>query len=329
MNSSSSITLTNSSSSSPSSSTSSLSSSVKDVSKFSHSDQVKTRYLIKLMQLSIKCFHHCSSTIRYLCFELPEKCPTCSLDLNVDNNTKFKVPPFIVPSPLVLANKNFHILPKFSLLLQPTDGNYSKFLYKNDSTDSDIGNLHIGITNSRSEIFDFDMNGLNRNLKRWLKPSIAIKLGHKLTLEQNRINLDLLLTFKSSDDDFFKSEKTNGINLYDKWDLLLEECWLKRKNQWSQSKYDENKFNCFDFVISFLIEYGYFDMTEEDSQDKKLKQLLSATKNNQPNLRLNGYLKEKMTNDMIESEFVKFLKYLNLLVKLRKQKFLIENVKVN
>jgi hypothetical protein len=315
MNSSSSTTLTSSSSS-----------LLLDSSKSSNSDEAKSRYLIKLMQLSIKCFHHCSSSIRYLCYDLPEKCPTCLIDLKIDD-VKFKVPPFIVPPPLLLTNRNFQVLPKFSLLLQPTDGNYSKFLYKNDSNDSDIGNLHIGITNSRSEIFDFDVNGLNRNLRRWLiKPSIAIKLGHKLTLEQNKINLDLLLSFKNSDDDFFRSEKTNAINLYDKWDLLLEECWLNRSNQWKQSKYDENKFNCFDFVIAFLIEFGYFELNEEDSQDKKLKQLLSTTKANETNIRLHRYLKDKMTNDLIESEFVKFLKYLNLLVKLRKRKFLIENI---
>lgn len=318
MNSSSSTTLT-------SSSTSSL--SLQEL-KSSHSDQAKSRYLIRLMQLSIKCFHHCSSTTRYLCFDLPEKCPTCSADLNMED-IKFKVPPFILPPPLILTNKSYQLLPKFSLLLQPTDGNYSKFLYKNDSNDSDIGDLHIGITNSRSEIFDFDVHGLNRNLKRWLKPSIVIKLGHKLTLEQNKINLDNLLSFKSSDDDFFKSEKTTSINLYDKWDLLLEECWLNRSNQWSQSKYDEKKFNCFDFVINFLVDFGYFDMNEEDSQDRKLKHLLSTAKPNEPNQRLHRYLKEKITNDLIESEFVKFLKYLNLLVKLRKQKFLIENIKVN
>ena len=152
--------------------------------------------------------------------------------------------------------------------------------------------------------------------------------GFKFNLV-NKINLDNLLSFKSSDDDFFKSEKTTSINLYDKWDLLLEECWLNRSNQWSQSKYDEKKFNCFDFVINFLNDFGYFDMNEEDSQDRKLKHLLSTAKPNEPNQRLHRYLKEKITNDLIESEFVKFLKYLNLLVKLRKQKFLIENIKVN
>ena len=47
----------------------------------------------------IKCFQHCTKQIRYLCFELPDTCPNCSIVLK--KGTAFRVPPFILPISLI------------------------------------------------------------------------------------------------------------------------------------------------------------------------------------------------------------------------------------
>jgi hypothetical protein len=117
-----------------------------------------------LLTKQVKCFQHCLKSERIICFEMPDKCPTCTACLNsMQDQIKFRVPPFILPSPLtVTSSKEKHHVPSFSLLLQPTDGNYSKFLKENSqihNLNKDIGDLHIGITNSKCEIYDFNING--------------------------------------------------------------------------------------------------------------------------------------------------------------------------
>lgn len=77
--------------------------------------------IINLMQFDIKCFQHCQQSQKYLCFQLPDKCPSCSFSLKTRlYPTPFKTPPFCLKAP-VTSNK-YKCLPSFSLLLQPTDG---------------------------------------------------------------------------------------------------------------------------------------------------------------------------------------------------------------
>ena len=167
---------------------------------------IDSENLQELMQCEIKCFQHCLRNERFLCFELPEKCPTCSTYLDSKLiPTKFRVPPFVLPPPLTVTNTKLASLPPFSLLLQPTDGDYLKIIQTNKSNnpsqiirshhskeqhsnnDPDIGDLHIGITNSKAEVFDFDSNGLNRNSTRWHTiPSIVIKLEQQVNVKQQQ-----------------------------------------------------------------------------------------------------------------------------------------------
>ena len=159
----------------------------------------------------------------------------------------------------------------------PTDGNYTKFLSTklfSSKEHEDTGDLHIGITNSNSETFDFDMNGVNRNSIRWSHiPSIVIRLETK------------------KNDQIFRAQS---------WDVALE-AHSGDEKKWSKSNYDEFTFNCLDFVISFLLNLGYFDDNVTHTEPSSL---------------LNGYLREKLSRDLIEPEFVKCLKYLRLLVRL-------------
>jgi len=86
-------------------------------------ERLSLNSLIYLMQLDVKCFQHCSLKERLICFQLPEKCPICSVNLKTHLfPARFKVPPFVLKSPLTKHKQNG--IPSFSLLLQPTDGWY-------------------------------------------------------------------------------------------------------------------------------------------------------------------------------------------------------------
>ncbi len=83
--------------------------------------RISLNSLINLMQLEVKCFQHCSLRERFICFQLPEKCPTCMVSFKTRlYPARFKVPPFVLKSPL--TNSTHCKTPSFSLLLQPTDG---------------------------------------------------------------------------------------------------------------------------------------------------------------------------------------------------------------
>lgn len=175
-----------------------------------------------LLRLEVRCFHHCSLKYRILCFKIPFKCPLCN-ELLINDQVVFKIPPYIIPAPITLKKINLHQfdLPSFSLLLQPTCGQYSKLL-------TSQCDLHIGVTNSKQEVFDFCLNGLQRNSTRWISliPSIIIPLDGYLN-------------------DYSR----------EKWDYFLEEEWLERLEKWSAIDYNENNNNCFDFIILFINKF--------------------------------------------------------------------------
>lgn len=271
-------------------------------------DDSKNERLInleQLIQLEIKCFQHCSKTERYLCFDLPEMCPSCLANLNSVENTKFRVPPFIVPKPLNLTNTQINYLPPMSLLLQPTDGDYDKLIINNvkDMLSTEIGDLHIGVTSTFGEVFDFDSNGLNRNSLKWTSlPSIVIRLDNKITLNLN--------------DDEIDDSKI-------KWDVVLEKNWDERFNKWNEKNYDELNWNCLDFIISFLVEYGFFDLNQDyDLENDVFKGEMEF----QNKVIIKKYLRKKLSNELIEPEFLKCLKYFSLLVKINEKKYFIEQV---
>ena len=176
----------------------------------------------------------------------------------------------------------------------PTDGDYSKFITSCDQ--DEIGDLHIGVTNSNSEIYDFDMKGLKKNSFIWLQtPSIFIQLEKHI-----KIQLDVTIF-----DSFSKNEW-----ILDKWDLTLESIFKDQK--WNSSNYDENFFNCFDFVIEFLMEFGFFggDVDSKFSDDINKKKI---------------FFKKKLSQNFLETKFHKSLKYLEVLTKLSQEFLFSEN----
>ncbi len=70
-----------------------------------------------LLNKEIICFQHCQLNERIICLNLPEKCPSCFMNLRSKlMPSKFKVPPFLLETPL----KIYAFMPSFSLLLQPS-----------------------------------------------------------------------------------------------------------------------------------------------------------------------------------------------------------------
>jgi hypothetical protein len=217
-----------------------------------------------LLRLEVRCFHHCSLKYRILCFKIPLKCPLCN-ELLMNDQVLFKIPPYVIPAPISFKKINQYQfdLPSFSLLIQPTSGDYAKLLINTR------GDLHIGVTNSKQEAFDFSFYGLQRNSPRWtfLIPSIIIPLNDYLN-EYAR----------------------------EKWDHFIEEEWLARLEKWSTRNYDENKNNCFDFLILFLNKFF---------KNNELK-------------------KDHIVNGYIQPEYEKFLSYLKLLLKINELEVITE-----
>ena len=323
-------------------------------------DDIDAENLKELMQNQIKCFQHCLRTERFLCFEMPDKCPTCSTYLDSKlMPTKFRVPPFVLPPPLTVTNtRSAPYLPPFSLLLQPTDGDYLKIIQSNKSNhpsqmcrhhhqrhhEPDIGDLHIGITNSKSEIFDFDSNGLNHNADKWFTiPSIVIKLEQQINLTQQHQHFKEMMSPPSSNRapqlniflDGQKEEKYKQLiirNYTDKWDLVLHNFWQQRHAAWKATKYDEFELNCLDFIINVLLDYGFFDLNDdleayfENMNGTNCHVNKSEFIQEKQNLLMKNLLKQKLSRELIEPEFIKCLKYLNLLIKLHKQKYFVERI---
>ena len=70
-----------------------------------------------LITREIYCFQHCQLKEKFLCFDLPDKCPACLVELKSNSvPTCFRVPPFKLEPHLTLSQ----IMPVFSLLLQPS-----------------------------------------------------------------------------------------------------------------------------------------------------------------------------------------------------------------
>jgi hypothetical protein len=123
----------------------------------------------------------------------------------------------------------------------------------------------------------------------------------------------LLLFFFSSDK---RKNKSTANQIYSKkWDELLEESWKAKDELWSKSIYNEHFYNCFDFVIKILIDFGFFE------------EVLSINTNKIDAYgKVVNFLKQELSKKFIEPEFVKCLKYLNLLEKLSQKQYMIEKI---
>ncbi len=232
-------------------------------------------------------------------------------------------------------------------------GDYTKFI-SDSSSGHDVGDLHIGITNSDGDVFDFDQNGLSRNAIKWFKiPSICVNLEAYLIQKKFLVDFDRFhaseklkseswqtqytkLSESSDRKDFYIRNYTNENLFSNLWDNLLESFWLRKEIVWAAVKYDEFNFNCLDFIISFLIEFGFFDVNEQSflvndyNQIDIVKILNSCNNNNYTQSSCSPLmiqlLKHKFSSEFIEPEFLKCLAYLNMLVKLKEKKCINETI---
>ncbi|KAJ8321947.1 hypothetical protein KUTeg_000418 [Tegillarca granosa] len=153
---------------------------------------------------AVKCFQHCDRQTNILCFMLPHVCPLCGEDTL---NTESRIPPYQIPSPFVNARQH-----ACSVVIRPTTGTFLRD-YENNS------NLHVGVTNSRGDVYDFDEEGIHVNNALW----------------ENCIAIPIIQT-------------TNTVCQNWDTDLVL----MSQNVSWSKKRYNEVNYNCFDFVISFL-----------------------------------------------------------------------------
>ena len=101
--------------------------------------------------VEILCFQHCD-TKAFFIDTLPEYCPVCQASLA---DCHLKLPPFRVPNPF----KSLHYSDKMACRRQEqckvvicTAFGSGDFLHDYDSK----GNLHIAVTDSRGDVFEYD-----------------------------------------------------------------------------------------------------------------------------------------------------------------------------
>jgi hypothetical protein len=125
-------------------------------------------------------------------------------------NVELKIPPFQIPYPFVPAAKA-----PCSVLIRPTDGDFLHF-YQN------AADLHIGLTNSSGEIYEFDKHGMNVGTKTQM-------WGQSLVIP---------IVAQSS------------LNWREYWDYTLNVC--SRMDKWTAEQYSQEDNNCYSFVMTFL-----------------------------------------------------------------------------
>ena len=107
----------------------------------------------------IICVEHCEHQIFSLSF--PDFCPQCQTSLR---DCVLKNPPFTVPSPFARAQDH-----PCSVVIKPTKGNFLHD-YQNRN------HLHIGVTNSKGFVVEYDSQGIHRDKTLDWKNCIVISL---------------------------------------------------------------------------------------------------------------------------------------------------------
>ncbi|CAG0880350.1 unnamed protein product [Darwinula stevensoni] len=159
----------------------------------------------------ILCFQHCDKKTKIFCFSVPSTCPVCGCDLV---NSPLRIPPFRIPYPFGRA-RDF----RCAVVIKPTQGSFLKD-YKNSS------DLHIGVTDSRGEVVEYDRNGVKRgDWEHCLPVPIFPKKSSSLSLPQSH-------------------------SFVLKWDSTLQS--MATSPLWTKDKYMEKSHNCYAFTLSFL-----------------------------------------------------------------------------
>ncbi|XP_005109122.1 MKRN2 opposite strand protein [Aplysia californica] len=171
----------------------------------------------------LRSFQHCRKDIDLVCFRLPTQCPLCGQSTAT---TESRIPPYVLPSPFVSS----HTTPR-TIVLKPTEGDF----IRNYERTCD---LHIGVTDSKGLVYDFDERGLNQG-SVW--PHCLVVWTHDQPAE---------------------------------WDQALS--YICGQPAWSARRYDEHGQNCFTFVLHFLSllptsqRAGVGHMTKEEFCDSFL-----------------------------------------------------------
>ncbi|KAK2177740.1 hypothetical protein NP493_582g02029 [Ridgeia piscesae] len=153
----------------------------------------------------IMCFHHCQTDASLLCLSLPPVCPLCEGEVYT---TPMKVPPFRLPSPFLHSTEA-----PYCVVLRPTHGTFLEDY-------SNAANLHVGVTNSRGAVYDYNEKGVNRSLEGW----------------DQCVCVPVLQQY---------DEKCIAL-----WDQKLEQ--HSAYNTWHPERYSQTDNNCYDFVLGFL-----------------------------------------------------------------------------
>ncbi|CAG5056621.1 unnamed protein product [Parnassius apollo] len=181
------------------------------------------------MDPGILCFHHCEHKV--FCTIIPEKCPVCQQKLD---RYDYKLLPFRVPYPFVKASQH----PR-AIVMKPTHGDFLNDYYNSKD-------LHIGVTNSHGCVIEFSeegIRGVDPETKKWSNSDTGSDWDQCLMLEQF-------------------DELWNEI-----WDSVLLK--ISVSPLWEADRYDEERHNCFTFVLAFLRALECGELSEK-AQDPKL-----------------------------------------------------------
>jgi len=171
---------------------------------------------------SILCFEHCGARVFSL-GRLPSNCPSCQVNLL---HCDLKIPPFAVPSPFKRA-----VDYPCSIVVKPTKGNFLDD-YTNKS------NLHIAVTDSRGQVYEFDRAGLRMDRTfDW----------------ENCLVLDLAGADPQVED------IVQDPDWGEYWDLCLNQ--TSAKHIFTRDMYSEDDNNCFNFVLTFLVSLNQTPFT--------------------------------------------------------------------
>jgi len=170
----------------------------------------------RVKDASIICFEHCEHKIFSL-NELPSSCPECGDDLTQYSFPN--LPPFKLPSPITRAIDH-----PCSVIIKPTRGD---FLHDYESGD----NLHIAVTDSRGQVYEFDKAGVTRKER---------------TREWDKC---LVVNLNSAADPDMVGDPDWG----EYWDWRLQSIADAAADAGFAAKdYDAVEHNCMAFVLAFL-----------------------------------------------------------------------------
>lgn len=172
----------------------------------------------------IICFQHCQSKI--FAIDALAKCPECGTDLIQGNgDNAFRMIPFRLPYPFVDPHQH-----PCSIVLRPTNGDFLNDYFN-------AMNLHIAITTSTGTIVEFDHHG-------WLET------GTQCSRQSSPLWIQSLVV------------DSVPVAWHEHWDTVLRDMKSTAAQQWTAKLYNEDRYNCYTFVLEFLQRLQYGTLSE-------------------------------------------------------------------